>query len=130
MIGELLLEQVVDTPGFVRDRAVLMSAIERAHLTVFTHVTPESPRCLLESLVAGTPIVGYENAFAVDLTQGEGGGSFVPIHDWQSLGARIVALAADRAQVQALIGQAAQNGRRFNDEAVFLERSRLIQKFA
>ena len=130
MIGQLNLGQIVDTPGFVRDRAMLMRAVERAHLTVFTHVTPESPRCLLESLVAGTPIVGYENAFAVDLTDGQGGGSFVPIHDWQALGARIVTLAADRQQVAALIAEAAQNGRRFNDEAVFLERSELIRKFA
>jgi glycosyltransferase involved in cell wall biosynthesis len=130
LIAELQLEQVVTTPGFVRDRALLMNAVQRAHLTVFTHVTPESPRCLLESLVAGTPIVGYKNAFAVDLTNGHGGGSFVPVHDWQALGERIVELAADRRKVADFIQEAAENGRRFNDDAVFLERSELIRAFA
>jgi glycosyltransferase involved in cell wall biosynthesis len=128
-LQRLKLEDVVRLPGFLRDRALLLAELRSAHLMGFTHVTPESPRCLLESLISGTPIIGYENKFATDLTVGYGGGSFVAIHDWQNLGRRIASLAGDRAKLRDLIREAAHNGRRFNDAAVFAERSELIRRF-
>lgn len=128
-IRRLKLEDTVRLPGFLSNRAQLLGELRAAHLMAFTHVTPESPRCLLESLISGTPIVGYENKFATDLTTGYGGGSFVPIHDWKNLGRRIAALAADRDKLRDLIREAAHNGSRFNDAAVFAERSELIRRF-
>jgi glycosyltransferase involved in cell wall biosynthesis len=97
---------------------------------VFTHVTPESPRCLLEALISGTPIVGYESKYSSDLTTELGGGSFVPMHDWEALGRRIAELVANRAELKSLIREAALNGKRFNDKAVFAERSGLIKQFS
>ncbi|MBT9332145.1 glycosyltransferase [Acidipila sp. 4G-K13] len=128
-VERLKLGDIVSLPGFLRDRAQLLARLRAAHMMAFTHVTPESPRCLLESLISGTPIVGYENKFATDLTLGHGGGSFVAIHDWEGLGRRIAELASDRKTLRELIREAATNGRRFNDAAVFAERSELIRRF-
>ena len=128
-IRRLKLEGIVELPGFVSDRSRLLVALRSAHMTLFTHVTPESPRCLLESLISGTPIVGYDNKFAEELTESLGGGSFVPIHDWEALGQMVAGFAANRDDLVQLINGAAQNGRRFSDVQVFAERSNLIARF-
>jgi hypothetical protein len=57
----------------------LLAELRRAHVFVFTHVTPESPRCLLEALVSGSPIVGYKSAFAEEVTTGRGGREREPL---------------------------------------------------
>jgi glycosyltransferase involved in cell wall biosynthesis len=129
-LDQLGLRDHVRTPGFVAERAALLAELRRAHVFVFTHVTPESPRCLLEALVSGSPIVGYMSAYADELTAGRGGGAFVPLGDWQALGAKVAQLAADRSSLAGLITEAAENGSRFNDEAVFRERCELIRKYA
>ncbi|MCC6695796.1 MAG: glycosyltransferase [Candidatus Hydrogenedentes bacterium] len=126
---ELGLGESLDTPGFVSDRAAVLAALRDAHLLLFTHLTPESPRCLLEALISGTPIAGYGNAFATDLVQGHGGGVFVSTGDWRALGDALVQLAADRARLSNLIAEAGANGRRFNDATVFRERSELIKRY-
>jgi glycosyltransferase involved in cell wall biosynthesis len=128
LVDELGLCKQVRAPGFVANRSTLLHELRLAHVFVFTHVTPESPRCLLEALVCGTPIVGYNSAYAEELTEGFGGGAFVPIGDWQALGEKIAALSRNRAELVELIGKAAANGKRFNDEAVFRERSELIRR--
>ena len=120
------LGTIMEFPGFVRDRAKLLAELRRSHMLLFTHVTPESPRCLLESLLSGTPIVGYQNKFAAELTWSLGGGSFAAIHDYEALGRRIAQLASDRPQLRQLTLDAAANGRRFSDVQVFAERSELI----
>jgi glycosyltransferase involved in cell wall biosynthesis len=120
----------VEYPGFVADRTVLLQRLREADVLLFTHITPESPRILLETLVTGTPMAGYRNAFAEDLLQGFGGGDLVPLHDTAALGALLARLANDREQVAGMIEAAARNGRRFTDEAVFTERAELIREFA
>jgi glycosyltransferase involved in cell wall biosynthesis len=117
-------------PGFVANRADLLARVRSAHAMVFTHITPESPRNLLESLVSGTPILGYANPYAVDLLSSHGGGALVPLHDTAALGQLIATLAKDRDSLAQIIAEAAKNGRRFTDAAVFAERSTLIQQFA
>ncbi len=126
----LQLNEIVTFAGFVLDRSELLGQVRAAHAMVFTHVTPESPRNLLESLVSGTPIFGYDNAYAVNLRENEGGGVLVPIHDFRALGTLIAELAKDRERLAWLTQQAAKNGRRFTDAAVFAERSALIKQFA
>lgn len=128
-IARLKLGDIVELPGFVKDRAKLLSAMRRSHILLFTHVTPESPRCLLESLLSGTPIVGYKNKFAAELTESLGGGSFTDVHDWETLGNRIATLASNRPELRQLTVDAASNGQRFSDVKVFAERSELIKKF-
>jgi glycosyltransferase involved in cell wall biosynthesis len=129
-IGQLGLRDYVRAPGFISERATLLAELRQAHIFVFTHVTPESPRCLLEALISGSPIVGYQSAFAEELTAGRGGGAYVPLGDWRALGAKVAELAAHRQKLAALIAEAAENGSRFNDEAVFRERSELIHKYS
>jgi glycosyltransferase involved in cell wall biosynthesis len=128
LIDELDLGSCIELYGLERDRNRLLEKIRDSHLMVFTHVTPESPRCLIEALISGTPIVGYESSYVEELTEHHGGSDCVPIHDWQKLGERIAALSADRQQLAQLIQAAGTNGSRFNDEALFHERSELIKK--
>jgi glycosyltransferase involved in cell wall biosynthesis len=129
-ISRLKLSDIVRMPGFVSDRGDLLAALRKAHMMLFTHITPESPRCLIEALLSGTPIVGYESRFADDLTDEFGGGSYVPTHDWENLGRRIASLATDRPALIQSVRNAARSGERFNDAAVFEERSRLVKQFA
>ena len=95
---------------------------------LFTHITPESPRCLIESLTCGTPIVGYESQYASDLVKDFGGGKFVPVKESKQLGELLLSIDRDRTQLSQLIQQAGKNGTRFHDQAVFQERSNLIKK--
>lgn len=126
-LATLKLNNLVNLTGFVTDRQILLEGLRDAHIMLFTHVTPESPRCLLEALISGTAIVGYDNPFARDLTANRGGGSFVPMHNWAALGDRIAELANSRGQVRQLITEAAANGSRFNDQSVFHERSLIVK---
>lgn len=128
--SRLELDSIVTYAGFVSGRAALLAHVRAAHALVFTHITPESPRNLLESLVSGTPILGYDNAYARDLLAQQGGGALVPVHDTQALGALVAALAADRERLVTLTQQAAANGRRFTDAGVFAERSDLVRTYA
>ena len=128
LIGELKLDSCIELYGLERDRQKLLEKMRAAHLMMFTHVTPESPRCLVESLVSGTPIVGYASSYVEELTEKRGGGAFVPVHKWQQLGELIVDLDLDRSRLAELIQAAGTNGARFNDRAVFQERSELIKQ--
>jgi glycosyltransferase involved in cell wall biosynthesis len=128
LINRLNLGSYITLHGLERDRSVLLQKIRDSHLMLFTHITPESPRCLIEALVSGTPIVGYESRYVHELTDHNGGGAFVPVHDWQQLGALIYALSSDRPRLAQLIQDAGTNGARFNDQAVFHERSELLKK--
>lgn len=128
LIEQLDLNSHIELTGFEQNRVKLLKKIRQSHLMLFTHVTPESPRCLLESLVCGTPIIGYRSDYADDLVQDFGGGMFVPMKDWQKLGEILVSLSKERQRLSQLIQEAAKNGAKFNDEVVFRERSELIKK--
>lgn len=128
LVNELGLENYIGLSGFESDRDKLLQTIKKSHIMLFTHITPESPRCLIESLICGTPIVGYQSNYAEDLVKDRSGGVFVPLQNWQELGQAIASLWQNRQNLARLIQAAGVNGKRFNDEAVFLERSELIKK--
>jgi glycosyltransferase involved in cell wall biosynthesis len=128
MIAEMDLSSFIELTGFESDRKKLFKKISESHIMLFTHVTPESPRCLIESLVRGTPIIGYHSEYADELVNDLGGGMFVPLEDWEQLGNLIAQLSNDRKRLSKLIQQAGKNGTRFNDQAVFHERSELIKQ--
>lgn len=123
------LSDCVHLPGFVRNRNEILDRLRAAHLFVFCHKTPESPRNLIESLVSGTPIIGYEGAFARDLIHTHQGGVLTPIGDTGRLTEVIAELAGNRTQLAALIQAAAMDGSTFNDEAVFSHRSKVIRQY-
>ncbi len=119
----------VHLPGFVKDRSTVLTCLRQAHAFVFCHKTPESPRCLIEALVSGTPIVGYDSAFPRDLIAHHGGGVLTQLHDVNALADAVQALANDRSQLASLIGKAARDGEPFNDVAVFKHRSEVIRAY-
>ncbi len=124
------LEGVVTLAGFEADHERVLQACRDADLLLFTHVTPESPRNLIESLLSGTPIVGYRSDYSENLIARHGGGRLCPMHDVEALAGLLRELHADREALARLTGQAAQNGRRFSDRAAFAERCELILRYA
>ncbi len=123
------LETVVQLPGFVGDHGKILAAMQDSDIFMFCHKTPESPRCLVESLVSGTPIVGYGSPYTEGLVQSQGGGLFVPCNDWQQLAQRIIALDRDRDRLCDLITAAAASGRQFSEEDLFQNRADLIKRY-
>ncbi len=119
----------VEFPGFLSDQTAVLEALREADLFLFCHKTKESPRCLIEALVSGCPIVGFESAFARDLIREHGGGVLTPLDDVEALAASIVRLDADRATLADLMDRAARDGAPFNDVDVFRHRSDLIKRY-
>jgi glycosyltransferase involved in cell wall biosynthesis len=92
---------------------------------VFCHKIPESRRCLIEALICGLPLIGYESNYARDLIR-NGGGLLSPIHDPKGI-ARSLSTIQDKVVLSKLSRRAAEDGRRFTDEAVFRHRSDLMK---
>ncbi|WP_282076733.1 glycosyltransferase [Epibacterium ulvae] len=123
------LEDRVFLPGLLSQHDQVLEQLRAAQVFMFCHKTPESPRCLIESLCAGTPIVGYHGAFAQDLISRNAGGILVPRGDTEALAQEIADLAQNRQRLSQLIGQARRDGLPFTDEKVFAHRSRIIKRF-
>jgi len=119
----------VELLGFVRDRNKVLEKYREAQIFLFCHKTPESPRCLIEALISGTPIVGYKGAFASDLISESGGGRLVPIDDVSTLADTVIELAKDREALAGLIDAAVEDGAPFDDESVFHHRSDVIRQY-
>jgi glycosyltransferase involved in cell wall biosynthesis len=128
-VHELGLEQSITFAGFVSDRALLLAFLRAQDVLLFSHITPESPRCLLESLISGTPLVGYESAYARDLVGERGGALLSAMGDPAAVAANLVRLADDRALLSQLTTAAATGRALYNDEAVFAHRSELIKRY-
>jgi colanic acid/amylovoran biosynthesis glycosyltransferase len=123
------LQDRIRLPGHTADRAVVLDLLRGAHIFLFCHKTPESPRCLIEALVSGCPIIGYDGAFARDLVSAHGGGQFAPLNNTAALAEIIAKLAKDRAHLGRLISQASKDGSPFEDVEVFRHRSMLIKQY-
>ena len=119
----------VSLPGFVADRQFVLGVLRNAHIHLFCHKTPESPRNLIEALISGTPIVGYDSAYARDLVHGHKAGEFAPIGDVDGLADKVEALANDRVRLAQLIEDSYNDGRIFSSDAVFKHRSDLIKEY-
>ena len=123
------LSDVIKFSGFVSNRAQILDFLRDIDIFLFCHVTPESPRCLIEALISGTPIIGYESAYATDLVGNRGGGLFSEIRDKETLVEHIFALANDRNYLSSLTLQASQSRLLYSDNAVFKHRSDLIKTY-
>lgn len=122
------LESSVRLPGFVGDRAEVVEAMRRSHIFMFCHKSPESPRCLIEALVSGSPIVGYDSAYPRDLVGREGGGLMTRLHDWAALARAVIALEQDREKLADLVARAAREGHRFDEDTVYRHRAMLMRE--
>lgn len=127
-VGRLGLADVIELPGFVSDRDAVIDRINDSDLMLFTHLEPESPRVLIESLMSATPIVGYDRPHPRDLISENGGGEICPLGDWKALGAALADLARDRARLADLIRKAGRDGRRFDSDVMNRYRSDLIKQ--
>ncbi|EJU12040.1 group 1 glycosyl transferase [Sphingomonas sp. LH128] len=122
------LEARVEMPGFVTDRTAILEELRGAHAFLFCHLTPESPRCLIEALASGCPIVGYGSTYPADLISVHGAGVLVPMGDRAALAGELARLDADRPRLSDLIVKASRDGAPFTDEHVFEHRSEVIRR--
>ncbi|TCP37152.1 glycosyltransferase involved in cell wall biosynthesis [Sphingomonas sp. BK235] len=103
--------------------------IEQADLFLYCHMTRESPRCLVEALALGSPIVGFGSAYSRGLVAPHGGGRFVAIGDSAALATEVEALAHDRAALAQLIDDAARSGALLERDVAIAERIRLMKSY-
>jgi glycosyltransferase involved in cell wall biosynthesis len=129
MVLERKLEEWIAFPGSQADRNIVVSIYREADLFVFCHVTPESPRCLVEALMSGVPILGFDSAYARDLIR-DGGGVTAPMKDSTALAEVVAAYAKDGAARRELSRAALKTGKEFSEEVVFNRRSEYIKEFA
>lgn len=129
LVAEYGMSEVITLPGFESDRQRVMNLIGSSHLMLFTHITPESPRCLLEALMHGTPILGYETAFSKDLVAKNGGGIHVESGNFEALAEMLIKLDKDRAALAQLVRSARLDGKQFSSREVFRHRSNLIKRY-
>nr|WP_314262470.1 glycosyltransferase [uncultured Devosia sp.] len=113
-------------PGFETDREKLLAALRDSDMLLFCHKTMESARCLIETLVSGCPMVGYDSAYAKGLAEEHGGALLTPRDDVEALAGAVVALHFDRARLARLVEQAAQSGEHYDEDAVYAHRARLM----
>ena len=121
------MSEAISLPGFESNRERVMNLIGCSHLMPFTHITPESPRCLIEALMHGTPIVGYETAFSKDLVAQNGGGMHVESGNFEAVAEMLIKLDRDREALAQLVRNAALDGKQFSSREVFRHRSELIK---
>ncbi|MGQ2969688.1 MAG: glycosyltransferase [Allorhizobium sp.] len=115
--------------GHVADRETVLQAMRESDLFLFCHKTPESPRCLIESLVSGCPIVGYTSPYPQDLLSLHGGGTLTPLDDPAELGLKIAELDQNRHALAKDIQNAALSGMRFDEATLYLRRAELLKAF-
>jgi glycosyltransferase involved in cell wall biosynthesis len=128
-VKKLALEDSIKFDGFVSDRAAVLAFLRGLDLLVFTHITPESPRCLIEALISGLPLVGYESSYARELVGDRGGAQLSPVGDSSAVAANLIRLFGDRDRLARLTSDAATARGMYNDETVFAHRSDLIKRF-
>jgi colanic acid/amylovoran biosynthesis glycosyltransferase len=116
-VAEHGLGAIVSLPGNV-DRTEAIEAVRQSHLFLFCHLSNESPRCVVEALANGTPIIGYDSLYVRDLVA-TGGGEFASLGDWEKLAEIVANLDGDRARLASLIRGAAKSAESFDrDEAI------------
>jgi glycosyltransferase involved in cell wall biosynthesis len=125
-VSQAGLERQIAFPGAMHDRSALMRALREADMFLFCHKTPESPRCLIEALISGTPIIGYDSAYPRDLIHKHQGGRLTEGNP-TALADAVVGLTADKMALGALTRNAAADGYPFTDEEVFRHRADLIR---
>ena len=120
----------IELPGFSSDREAILAEMRDADLFVFCHKTQESPRCLIEALVSGCPIVGYQSSYSEDLVCRNGGGVGTPLNDPAALSATIQDLHENRGKLAQLIKAAAADGSRIDEQTLYAHRAGLIREYA
>jgi colanic acid/amylovoran biosynthesis glycosyltransferase len=129
LVSKRGLSALVSFPGNVSVRSEVLDIFRAADLFVFCHLAPESPRCLIEALMCGLPILGFESAYANALTAEHGGGATVPLGDVGALAELVKKYVSDRDARNNLSRAALLSGKEFSEQSVFRHRSELIKQF-
>lgn len=129
LVLERGLADWISFPGSETDRSKVVDIYRGADLFLFCHLTPESPRCLVEALMSGLPIIGFDSAYARDLIK-TGGGATAPLRDTDALAALVAKYSSDGAARNELSRAALLAGREFSEEAAFNHRASSIKQFA
>lgn len=124
---ELGITEHIAFLGYMTDRQKIFAHIVDAHIFLFCHKTSESPRCLIEALAQGCALVGYRNAYPLELVKTYGGGQFVELGNWRELAAAVRALHQDRNELASLIKAAAQSGGLYERETAYENRLTLLR---
>ena len=111
------------------DREILMAAQRQSDMFMFCHRTAESPRCLVEALACGCPIIGYGSLYARDLVALKGDGAFVDMDDWQGLADLVWSLDQDRTALAKLVHDANESAHLYDRDKAIQQRIDLIKKF-
>lgn len=122
------LTECVDFPGFVEDHGAVLQAVLQADIFMFCHKTAETPRCLIEALTCGTPVLGYDCTSARELISGQGGDGLVPCGDTAALAQRIAELDADRDRLARRMINARADGMPFCAALAFAQRAEILRQ--
>jgi glycosyltransferase involved in cell wall biosynthesis len=129
LVNKRGLSAWISFPGKVTARNEVLDIFRAADLFVFCHLAPESPRCLIEALMCGLPILGFESAYASALTSAYGGGATVPIGNAGALAEIVNKYVRDKDARNKLSRAALHSGKQFSEQSVFRHRSELIKQY-
>jgi glycosyltransferase involved in cell wall biosynthesis len=109
------------------DRNETRRLITDADMFLFCHLIQESPRCLVEALAFGTPIVGFDSHYARGLVIDDGGGLFVPRGDGDLLADVARGLIENPETIRDLTAHAAISGAKLDRDTAIQDRIRLMK---
>jgi glycosyltransferase involved in cell wall biosynthesis len=118
------LDDCISFPGAMQNHRELIRELKNFDVFVFCHLTPESPRCLIEALICGLPIIGYDSPYQRDLIRHNGGGILTKMGDPALIAKSLAAFLRDRG---ILTRAARKDGAAFTAREVFKHRSELIR---
>lgn len=129
------MKQIVDERGLAKHcslpgrlgRNETRHLVKTANVFLFCHLIKESPRCLVEALALGTPIVGFEGHYAKGLVKESGGGVFVGVGATDELAKVVIELTRSRNDLRSLTIEAAMTGKALERDAAITRRIDLMQ---
>ena len=125
LIRSLALNDKIRFPGAVSHREVLHQ-LKSFDVFLFCHKTPESPRCLIEALQCGLPIVGYESPYPRMLAA-HGAGFLSKQGDISKLARTLSDINSNRASLKSSSEAAVIEGTKYSAETVFAHRAELMR---
>jgi glycosyltransferase involved in cell wall biosynthesis len=129
MADDLGMTGYVKFPGYVSDREEILRTLRDSDIFLFCHKTPESPRCLIEALASGCPLIGYGSAYPKELVAQCGGGQFAAVGDWKDLVNIVREIDQNREKLRELIQSASASGRLYERDATMQHRINLIKEY-
>ncbi len=129
MAENLGMAEYVSFPGYISDRDEILQTLKVSDIFLFCHKTPESPRCLVEALASGCPLIGYGSEYPKEIVAQCGGGQFATVGNWKELADIVKSLDKNREKLRELIQMASVSGRLYERDATMRRRIDLIKEY-